>query len=121
MRGVEAQGRRLEEALVGTGIGWRIVAETDFGGLPCRSAKAAHDVPHDRDGTIADLIRAFDAGLINRVAEQRGFVADFQKWNRPPVVQVDVADGFVERRYHVRCIADQETWGAECRGIAALP
>ncbi len=78
MRGVEAQGGVKEEAAIGAEVGGRVVAEADFEGLPFRAAKAAHDVPHDRHGDIADLVRPFDAGQMDRVAEQRGFVADLR-------------------------------------------
>ena len=58
-----------------------------------------------RHGDIADLLRSFDAGQMDRVAEQRGFVADLDEWCRSPVMQVDVGDDFVERRHDVRRVS----------------
>jgi hypothetical protein len=82
------------------------VAETDLDGLPFRAAQAAHDVPHDGHGSIADLIGAFDTRVIDGVAEQRGGIADLDERGRSPVVQIDVADDFVKRGQDIRCVAE---------------
>ena len=97
------------------------MTEADLDRLPFRAAQTMHDVPHDGYGGIADLVGAFDAGAVDRVAEQRGGVSDLEEGGRPAIVQVDVADHFIECRDDIRRVPHQKTRGAERRGVAALP
>ena len=78
LRRIEAQGG-LKEVAVNLDVVRRFPPEAHFERQPSAAAQAAHDVPDHRQGRIGDLAGAFDVRLMDRVAEQGGLVADFEK------------------------------------------
>ena len=105
---VEAK-RHAEEPAVGATIERPAMRETDFARSPIAPAELVHDVAEGGEGTIADVVEALHAGIVD-MPRERGRVRIYEEIDRCALdMERNVANEVTQRRPHVGSVLHEKT------------